>query len=212
LAGPVAFASEGGTQRLFPPGSEPYGRPYAEWFAEWVEWFIEIPTPSNPAVDPASPENCELEDGSIVFLGPSGANCRIPKGKAVAFSPAGWECSTAEGLGRTYAKLRRCAIENWAEQFGPAVLDVSIRIDGRILRHPRRWTHLTPVPSDLIDFPEENLFGGTPGPSKSVTKGLFYILRPLSPGTHNITVHSEHELLGDSTNTYKLEVRPRRTG
>lgn len=204
---PVAAAHEGSDPRLLSPHSSPYGRSYAEWFAEYQEWLNEIPLAVNPGADPASPENCDVEDGRIVFIAGSGADCVIPRGKATGFSTAFWECSTAEGLGETYAELRRCAVQNWARDFSSDVFRTKIWIDGRLLSHPRRWTILTPTPADLIDFPAENLWGATPGPSKSVTKGLFYILHPLSRGTHSIKIQAEHEILGDLTYTYTLKAR-----
>jgi hypothetical protein len=205
LPSPAALAVQSADDRLFSPQSQPYGRAYAEWFAEYQEWFNEIATPVNPLTDPASPKNCDVEDGRITFLF-DGANCKVPEHKAVAFSGAFWECSTAEELGDTYAKLRRCAVKNFETDFNQDLLQFSIRIDGQIVRHPRRWTVLTPIPSDLIDFPEDNIWGADPGPSKSVTKGFFYILRPLSEGTHKITAKVHHETFGDFTITYELRV------
>jgi hypothetical protein len=202
---PIAFASDATDHRLFSPHSAPYGRSYQEWYAEYQEWLNEIPTPANPLTDPASPENCDVEDGRITFIF-DGAKCKVSKDKAVAFTGAFWECSTAEGLGDTYAELRRCAVENFEKDLTPDVLQFTIRIDGQIVRNPRRWTVITPIPSDLINFPEDNIWGAEPGPSKSVTKGQFYILRPLSAGTHMIRVNGHAEGFGDFTVTYQLRV------
>jgi hypothetical protein len=206
LPGPVASAGAVSDDRLFSPHSSPFGRPYAEWFAEYQEWLNEIPTPVNPFVDPASPENCDLEDGHVVFLEPQGPPCSVPPGKAVGIPFASWECSTAEGLGRTYAELRRCAVDNYAADFGPESLRFSVRIDGRVLPNPRAWTIVTPVPADLIDFPEDNIWDAVPGPSKSVTKGLFYILRPLSPGAHRVVIDLDHDEFGELTLVSRLRV------
>jgi hypothetical protein len=205
LSAPVAFGDDSADARLFSPHSEPYGRPYAEWFAEFQEWYNEIPAPVNPLFVPDSPHNCDLEDGKVVFLGVP-TNCKVPEDKAVAFAGGFWECSTAEGLGQTYAELRRCAVDNFARDFNPDVHEFRIWIDGELLRQPRRWTVLTPIPSDLINFPENNVWNADPGPSKSVTKGFFYILRPLSEGTHTIKADVHDEAFGDFTLIYKLRV------
>jgi hypothetical protein len=198
-------ADQTGDRRLFSPHSQPFGRAYAEWFAEYQEWLNEIPTPMNPVTDPTSPENCDVEDGRVTFV-VAGADCRVPEHKAVAFSDAFWECSTAEGLGDSYPELRACAVDNFAADFNRDVLEFSIRVDGQTIRRPRRWTVLTPIPSDLIDFPKDNIWGAEPGPSKSVTKGFFYILRPLPEGAHTITVDVHHETFGDFTLTYEIRV------
>jgi hypothetical protein len=201
----AAWASESANDELFTPHSSPYGRAYAEWFAEFQEWYNEIPAPVNPIFEGDSPHNCDLEDGRVVFLG-AATTCTVPEHKAVAFAGGFWECSTAEGLGETYAELRRCAVENFARDFDPDVHRFRIWIDGEPLRHPRRWTVLTPIPSDLIDFPENNIWDAEPGPSKSVTKGFFYILRPLSKGTHTIRAEVHDETFGDAVFVYKLRV------
>jgi hypothetical protein len=205
LPATAAPADETGDARLFSPHSEPYGRPYAEWFAEYQEWYNEIPAPVNPLFEPDSPHNCDLEDGKVVFLG-GPTDCKVPEHKAVAVAGAFWECSTAEGLGDTYAELRKCAVENFARDFDPDVHEFKIWIDGELLHNPRRWAVLTPIPSDLINFPEENIWDAEPGPSKSVTKGFFYILRPLSEGTHTIKAEVHDETFGDFTLIYKLRV------
>ena len=201
----AAVADRGGDGRLFSPHSEPYGRSYAEWFAEYQEWYNEIPAPVNPLFEPDSPHNCDLEDGKVVFLG-GPTDCRVPEHKAVAVAGGFWECSTAEGLGDTYAELRRCAVENFARDFNPDVHQFRIWIDGELLRKPRRWTFLTPIPSDLINFPQNNIWDAEPGPSKSVSKGFFWILRPLSEGTHTIKAKGHDEAFGDFTLIYKLRV------
>jgi hypothetical protein len=201
----AAHADQVGDRRLFSPHSRPYGRAYAEWFAEYQEWLNEIPTPVNPVTNPASPKNCDVEDGRVTFI-VAGADCKVPEHKAVAFSDAFWECSTAEGLGDTYPELRACAVDGFATDFGRDVLKFTIRVDGRPIPRPRRWTVLTPIPSDLIDFPEDNIWGAEPGPSKSVTRGFFYILRPLPEGAHTITADVHHETFGDFTLTYEIRV------
>lgn len=205
LSAPVALGDNSADARLFSPHSEPYGRPYAEWFAEFQEWYNEIPTPVNPLIESDSPHNCDVEDGKVVFLGAE-TSCKVPEHKAVAFAGGFWECSTAEGLGDTYAELRRCAVQNFEKDFDPDVHQFKIWIDGEVLRHPRRWAVVTPIPADLIDFPEDNIWGAEPGPSKSVSKGFFYILRPLPEGTHTIRAEVHDDTFGDVTFTYKLRV------
>jgi hypothetical protein len=205
VSGRAAFGDDSSGARLFSPDSEPYGRSYAQWLAEFQEWYNEIPTPENPLVEGDSPHNCDLEDGKVVFVG-APTDCRVPEHKAVAFAGDFWECSTAEGLGETYAELRRCAVDNFAKDFNPDIHHVRLWIDGERVANPERWTFLTPIPSDLIEFPEDNIWGAEAGLSKSVTKGAFYILRPLSEGTHTIKFKVQNELSGEATFIYKLRV------
>ncbi len=191
--------------RVFQPQSSPYGQDYPGWLAEWGDWLFEIPVDQNPAVHPESCDE-DQEGGRVWFLGPSGADdCEVPAGKAVAFSPFGFECSTAEGNGETFAQLRKCAREGFASFASPEDLNLRIRIDGRRLPNPHRWTFITP--GEVLDFPEDNLFGAEAGPTLSVTKALFYILRPLSPGQHTIRVNAT-DFGEDVTLVYRFKVVP----
>ncbi|HEY7477455.1 MAG TPA: hypothetical protein VIB62_04380 [Actinomycetota bacterium] len=172
---------------VFPPDSHPYGRSYSWWFSEYEKWFNEIPTPLNPLVDPDSPLNCASR-GPVVFGGPfgSGEGCTARSWQAFAFGGPGWECSTAEGLGDTFAELRACAIDNFAIDFGPPGFRVTVRVDGQLVRAPWRWVFVSQ--GRIIDFPDDNIWGAVPGPSKSVSKGYLLMLRPMTPGHHRIVM------------------------
>jgi hypothetical protein len=187
---------------LFAPHAHPYGLTYAEWLGENMEWFQEIPAAENPALQPGQPTDCALQGGVVVFVGQG--PCRVPRGAAVAIGTIAWECSTAEGLGRTFAELRRCAIRNWHRDFRHEVFPFTVHIDGRRVRAPRRWTFVTP--GEIVMFPEDNVWGAPAGPSRSVTKGILYILRPLPPGTHTLRLRGRHEQLGPVDLIYRLTV------
>lgn len=191
---------------VFPPSSEPYGRSYAQWEGAYQIWLGEIPKPENPLLHPASPRNCEVQ-GNVVFLAPRGTGtrrCTIPDDTAVAFGDGFWECSTAEGLGDTFRALRRCATKRFARDFGRDVVGLMIHVDGERVAHPYRWNFLTP--GEFIDLPEDNFYGAPAGTTKSVTKGFFYILRPLEEGRHRVRFHGTHEVFPDVTFVWKLEV------
>jgi hypothetical protein len=191
---------------LYPPGSSPHGKSLSQWLGAYQIWLNEIPTPENPLHDPASPLNCALQPGNVVFLGGAGADCTILEGAAIAFTPAlaFWECSTGEGLGETFAELRQCARNNFARDLGPDVYHQRIWIDGHLLKHQRRW--VTVSPGEIIDFPQDNIWGAAPGPSKSVTKGFMFVLRPLHEGRHRIRWVLHHDVFGDFNAVWKLRV------
>jgi hypothetical protein len=190
-------------QGLFRPTAEPFGQDYEEWYGAYMTWEQEIPASENPLLDPNSPRNCEAF-GQVVFLGSSGADCTIPEGMAVAFSPFFWEFSTAEGLCVTFLELRKCARQNFANDFDPAIFRFTVRIDGKRVVNPRRWTFETP--GELVLFPDDNIWGAPGGLTKSVTKGLFYILQPLAPGEHEIRVHADHQVFGEATFVWALQI------
>jgi hypothetical protein len=119
-------------------------------------------------------------------------------------APLLWECSTAEGLGRTFAELRRCAIRNWHRDFRHEVFPFTVHIDGRRVQAPRRWTFVTR--GEIVMLPEGNVWGVAAGPTRSVTKGVLYILRPLSRGTHTLRLRGRHEELGTIDLIYRFTV------
>jgi hypothetical protein len=179
---------------LFAPNADPLGRDYEEWFGEYMEWLQEIPVDENPLVQGGGPADCDLQDGDIVFV-VFAPVCHVPEGAAVAFDLGWWECSTAEGLGETFAELRQCARENFRKDLNPDAYAIDLWIDGERVRRPRRWTFITP--GEIVNFPEENIWDVEPGRSKSVTKGFFYILKPLSEGRHVIRLQAVHEVQGE---------------
>jgi hypothetical protein len=202
----VPASAQTANRHLFPPDAVVRGKTLAEWQAAYQIWANEIPTPVNPRHDPLSPLNCALQPRNVVFLGGFGADCTIPEGAVIAFTPglAFWECSTAEGLGETFAELRRCVRENFARDLGSDVYHQRIVIDGKPLRHQRRWVVITP--GEIIDFPVVNVWSAVPGPSKSVTKGFMFVLRPLREGTHRIRWFLRHDVFGDFQAVWKLRV------
>lgn len=189
--------------RIFPPSSRPFGMSYARWEGAYQIWYNEIPTPENPLADPGSPRNCEV-NGPVVFLGANGADCPVPEGKALVLSDGFWECSTAEGLGTTFRALRRCAIDNFAHDLGRDALSLTLRIDGKRVPHPREWTVVSP--GEIITFPDDNLWGAVGGPSKSVTKGILWILRPLPVGRHVLRIHAVDQVFGTFDIIWRIQV------
>jgi hypothetical protein len=65
---------------------------------------------------------------------------------------------------------------------------MQVLIDGKRLHRVRRSIFRTP--GEIVDFPQRNIWGAEPGPSKSVTKGFLIVLRPLDPGLHTVRVRS----------------------
>jgi hypothetical protein len=204
-AGP-ASAHRSAHHKIFPPSARPFGKTYPQWLGAYQKWLLEIPTQQNPIVDPTSPRNCESQ-GKVVFVGSggSGPNCEIPEGKGIVIGDGFWECSTAEGNGQTFAALRRCATESFGTNFDPSVFRSTIHIDGKLLKHPRRWDFVSP--GEIIVLPDENLTGAPGGPTKSVSEEFIYILRPLEEGVHRIRAHVVSESFGgEFTFVWKLNV------
>jgi hypothetical protein len=198
-------ASAAAERPVYPPDAIVRGMTYAEWGGTFSIWLQEIPAPVNPVNDPLSPRNCDVQPGGrAVFVAGPGADCAIPDDAAVVFGTFAWECSTAEGQGETFVQLRQCAKENFARDFNPEAIDQRLLIDGARLQHLRRWVVTTP--GEIVNLPENNIWGVEPGRTKSVTKGWLFILRPLDEGTHRIVYRVTESAFGDLKAVWKLHV------
>ncbi|MEZ0235132.1 MAG: hypothetical protein ACAH81_09320 [Actinomycetota bacterium] len=79
-------------------------------------------------------------------------------------------------------------MENFDSDLGPDAFYQKVLIDGVHVRRSRRWVSV--MPGEIIDFPEDNLWGAEPGPSKSVSKGSLFVARGMPVGDHSIVVRA----------------------
>jgi hypothetical protein len=182
-----ALADGSAAGHVFPPHASPRGMTYAQWLGDYSTWLNEIPTPDNPYANPASPLNCQLRHG-VVYLGAFGSDCNVPTGHPLLVGGPFWECSTLEGLGDTWAELHACAHDNFNRDLGRSTFLFTVKIDGKKLSHPRAWTFTSP--GEIIRFPDDNIWGAPGGKTKSVSKGILYMLRPLEEGDHVFRIHA----------------------
>lgn len=179
---------------VFPPDSEPFGNTYGEWSANWWQWALSVPASDSPLADDTG-EKCDVaQSGSVWFLagtagsstGTSGGSaereCTIPADKGILFPIVNTECSTAEGNGNTESELRSCA---------NAIIDratfVQASVDGKPIQDVRMFRFESP----LFEFTavKDNVFGIPEGTTQSVADGYWILLKPLSPGDHEIHFH-----------------------
>lgn len=201
----TAQAREAAAGPVYPPGAAPFKHGYRQVMADYLTWAYQVPADDNPVRHPDSPRNCEVH-GDFVFLGGHGAGskCVVPKGKAVAFGFAGSECSRAEGDGNSFAKLRRCARDGFAKSFSSAAYRFLMQVDGGLLAKPRRWTFTSA--NAVVDLPKKNILDAPAGRTKSVTRGLFYVLRPMKAGEHEVRVHGDDRKHGKFRYVYAFTV------
>jgi len=201
----------GGAALLFSPTEKVDGMTLAEWHGAWQIWIQGIPKPINPERHPHNNQNCALQSSGMIFLASSTGNgdpvtCSIPADTPVGFTAplATWECSTAEGLGETFEDLTRKCTGLFYRDISKRTFNLIITIDGELVRGDRRWVNTTP--GEIVVFPENNLWGVEAGPSNSVSKGFFFLLRPLSVGTHTISAVAIDKVYGRFTADWTLEV------
>ncbi len=188
-----------------PPPAHPYGSSYGQLAGDWTRWALEMPASSSPFTGTAG---CgEHQRGRVFFLpvqfGPGASFvCRVTVGRALLASPMGSICSTASGDGTTPDQLRACA-----RSIFPFVSHVAISVDGKRVRHARRWRVVSPPVG--VTLPADNILGGTAGPTSAIGGGWFYLIRPLPVGSHLITTSATLEPpFGPVTVTfhYRIEV------
>jgi len=208
LAG-VATAESGSNPQLYAPGADVHGHSRVYWASEVAKWEQEIPVPDNPIANPESPLNCSTDVSPIAYVGqPTSVTgqgaCRIPAGTPFSIVPVSWGCSTAEGKvgnlgsfhGRTWKNLRRCAHTMFRRDYLGDEVTLRMWIDGSRIENIFRYT-VTTRPR-MADFPEDNVWEELDpsdveipaGPTKTITRVMFLLFKPLSPGLHRIRIHA----------------------
>jgi hypothetical protein len=187
-------------------GSKPYGTSYEDWTAKWWQWLISIPTPENPAKDKTG-EHCGVDqNGSVWFLagtagGKNERTCTIPGGVAILIPPLNSECSTAEFPDlTTEQELYECA-----KSFQDQTQQLDFVLDGTKLQGLENSRIVSPLFN--VTFPQDNIFGAPPGPTKAVADGNWVFLKPLPPGEHELTSKgSSLDITTTATNTFVSDV------
>jgi hypothetical protein len=163
---------------------------YKELSVKWWQWATSFQQTANGPFAQASTSCGESQpDGNVYFLagqvtpGPADRTCEIPAGKRLFLPVINVECSSLEQypfFGGTPAERRACVED---PRFAPSELDA--KLDGQSI-----------VP-DLQDFEIVSrdfaftAVDGNPvfipaGSGRSVSRGVWLLLAPLSPGEHKI--------------------------
>jgi hypothetical protein len=173
---------------IFPPNSTPFGKPYSEWTVNWWKWFIEIPFDNNhPFLDPTGASCGRNQSGPVWFLsgnqGPVEKTCVIPSGKAILFPILNFECSYAEDKTlKTPADLLKCA------QSGTDSMKIlNFKYNGKEVPFDQIKQQFRVTSSPFaVNFPINNVFTGTPGPTTAVSDGYWIMFEPPSTGNYDI--------------------------
>lgn len=200
----MATASAHADNRIVQPGEKFAGKTYNELASEWTNWLAAEPFATNAALDPDG-RFCHLnQQGNVWFLastfdGVADRTCEIPAGKAIFVSMGGVFVSFApefpaaddpcSQLATDVDKVR-CDVNNDVP-VAPAI-SLEATLDGqpvgdlfsyRAQSQPGGYTLRVPNPSLLTDL-------GLPAGDRSpaVADGYFLYLKPLSPGTHTLSV------------------------
>ena len=173
--------------------------------AVW-ETVLETPTPENPF---AGGDPC-LDLGGMLApftaIGSPTLTCTVKPGTRIFVTTLSSECSNVEAppyFGADEAELLACA-----RAVDAGITSSELTVDGRPVA-------VTEVESGLLelDLPADNIFGAPPGAALSLAHGWVALLHPLTPGTHELVLHTEGTYLGaplDVTQTTTIVVEPGR--
>jgi len=189
LAPDPAIAGQGnqGNPGVIPPQASPNDKTYGEWSAELWKQAIEGPVAGNPFVEGGCYELTESVWAVAAPLGPGEFDCTMPAGKGLFVPSLTIECSSLEppesGFhGDTEAEQAECATY-WANH----IVDLSVEIDGSSVQNIEAYRVVSPQFSYVA--PDPNILGVPGGGAgTAVADGYYFMLAPLSPGSHTIRI------------------------
>ena len=190
---------------VYPIDSKPFDISYAEWTARWFQWLISMPQQTNAAADPTGKFCAVNQNGPVWFLagttgGSAERTCTIPAGKAILFPVVNSECSYVENPSvKTEFDLISCA-----KQDNNRATNLQATIDGQKLQQLDRYRVVSPLVD--VTFPDNNLFGTTPGKSKMIVDGFYVFLQPLSKGNHELHFSSFTPPASPGGSNYVIDV------
>ncbi len=172
-----------------PPESKPYGLTYEQHVQNFYEWLISVPSDENPSNDPTG-QNCargqENTNSSVFYLVGGGGGkfdktCKVPAGKAIFIPVISVEVSDKEVPNASVDDLDKLAKK---DQDSVTSLSLTIGEKAYTFDDLRKYRVHTGVFE--VVFPENAIFGASPGPSKAVADGYHVITEKLPAGTYTI--------------------------
>jgi hypothetical protein len=195
-AGATAGAQRGPVS-VTPPG--PLGTSYSEWAARWWQWALGQPANASPLTDTTGRFCARGQRGRMWFLagtmgGPAVTRrCTIPRGKWLLFPIVN---SFSGSIPSDPPEQKTEAFQRGVVAGVRGATNLSVRLDGRRLRRPRRYLEYSTV--FRVSLPAGNLFGldascqPSPEPdagcviSPTVDAGFYVAVPPLAAGRHRL--------------------------
>lgn len=172
-----------------PPTSKPYGLTYEQHVENFYDWLVSVPSDENPSNDPTG-QNCakgqENSNSSVFYLVGGGGGkfdkiCKVPAGKAVFIPVMSVEVSDKEVPNASVDDIDRMAKKDQ-----DSVTSLSLSIGNKTYSFDELKKYRVHTGVFELDFPENAIFGATPGSSKAVADGYHVITEKLPKGNHTI--------------------------
>lgn len=169
------------------------GLSYPELAAKWWQWALTIPKVSNPLFDQTGAACQTAQQGPVFFLAGYFADqpvaqamrsCTIPADKALFFPLANSMWATDIGTPEVTLRMKAQASQDKAK-------NMASEIDG--IPVPDVSSYRTQSIAFSVTMPEGNYFEDPPGHVRSpcVDDGVYLLIKPLSPGAHDVHLHGE---------------------
>ncbi len=181
---------------IFSPDEKPYGLAYEDHIKNFWNWVISLPKDQNPWPDPTG-KNCANEqlglNSSVFYLSGNGGGvsertCTVPAGKGLLIPVLVVEISDKEAPGASPAEL-----EQIAKKDQDSVASMYLRINDKEYNIDEISKYRKSAGPFTVIFPEDPIFGATPGESTAAADGHYIITEPLSKG-EQYTVHYKSSL------------------
>lgn len=187
--------------KIFPPAAKPFGLSYEEHAKNYWKWVLSLPTDIGPFNDKTGEKcaNGQINSNSSVFYlsgGGGGSHerqCKVPAGKGILIPVLHVEFSDKEVPNASPEELSRLAkidqdhvtslvLEiNGKKIFDEKYADGIAKAKNSIAKQYRTHTGAF----DVV-FPENAMYGVSPGLSKVVADGFYIITEPLKKGVYDI--------------------------
>jgi hypothetical protein len=187
-------------KKIFQSDSKPYNQTYGEWTSRWWQWAYSTPREENPAYDDTGKYCSQNQRGPVWFFpGTYGKSvvreCTVPAGKAILFPILNSECSFAEFPElKIVQELRMCA-----KIFQDQVTELHASIDGQDIPEIELEKYRVQSPLFYFTLPENNILDLPANTTtQAVSDGNWVFVKPLNPGTHEISFRGNVTSTGDN--------------
>ena len=175
------------------PATRLAGVPGGELLGDWYVQNLSLPASAAPFAGTADlclslGHNAKVLSPSGGLLTPQGMTCTVRQNQRVLLVTASADCSSAEAapfFGATEAEQRACAIGVLTSS--PEIVTITainVSVDGQPAVDIHVPLFFAVSPQRRVVFPENPVFGATPGPATFVAAGWIAEIRGMERGQH----------------------------
>lgn len=183
------------TSPVYPYDASSYGKTNAQWAAEWWKWNLQFDCVHFPLRDTTGALANQNQGGSVFFLSgrrghtlsvtvPSGVSLFLPLITFESDYPCASDTSFHPAPGESVEHFLTATTQGSVN----AMDQLSLTIDGDSIKPVSSYKYISPLFSMSANADLANCFDDciTGSPQSFVGGGYFFMLRPLSKGTHTI--------------------------